>query len=227
MKLGDYSIIGHVYQNCVEAEVFSKVLIAVDDQQMLEHCSSFCDNVIMTGKDHQSGTDRVFEAYQSYGMNADYIVNVQADEPFLTSEHIKELVNSHKSTTSDVMTAMSRIEDINELFSPSCVKIVLGHQHRALYFSRSPIPFLRDIPKEEWIQHHAFMKHIGVYSYTDASLRAFVNSPVSTLEMKEKLEQLRLLEQGLSYSCIQLNYDGFGIDTIEDYNKAIERINRE
>jgi 3-deoxy-manno-octulosonate cytidylyltransferase (CMP-KDO synthetase) len=71
------------------------------------------------------------------------------------------------------------------------------------------------------------MKHIGVYSYTDASLRAFVNSPVSSLEMKEKLEQLRLLEQGLSYSCIQLNYDGFGIDTIEDYNKAIERINRE
>jgi len=113
MKLGDYSIIEHVYQNCVEAEVFSKVLIAIDDQQMLEHCISFCDNVIMTGKDHQSGTDRVFEAYQSYGMNADYIVNVQADEPFLTSEHIKELVNSHKSTTSDVMTAMSRIEDIN------------------------------------------------------------------------------------------------------------------
>jgi len=125
------------------------------------------------------------------------------------------------------MTAMTKIDNMEELFSPSCVKIVLGQHNRALYFSRSPIPFLRDIPKDEWIQHHDFMKHIGVYSYTESSLQAFVNTSPSRLEITEKLEQLRLLEQGHSYTCIELNYDGFGIDTIEDYQKAIERITRE
>jgi 3-deoxy-manno-octulosonate cytidylyltransferase (CMP-KDO synthetase) len=227
MSLGDFSIVEHVYRNCVRANVFTKVLIAVDDHQMLEHCAAFCDDVIMTRKDHQSGTDRIYEAYQQSGIRADYIVNVQADEPFLNSELISILVQSHSITECDVMTAMTKIDNMEELFSPSCVKIVLGQHNRALYFSRLPIPFLRDIPKDEWIQHHDFMKHIGVYSYTESSLQAFVNTSPSRLEITEKLEQLRLLEQGHSYTCIELNYDGFGIDTIEDYQKAIERITRE
>jgi 3-deoxy-manno-octulosonate cytidylyltransferase (CMP-KDO synthetase) len=211
----------------VKANVFTKVLIAVDDHHMLEHCAAFCDDVIMTRKDHQSGTDRIYEAYQQSGIKADFIVNVQADEPFLNKELIATLVKSHSITECDVMTAMTKIDNMEELFSPSCVKVVLGQHNRALYFSRSPIPFIRDIPMDEWIQHHDFMMHIGVYSYTENSLQAFVNSTPSTLEMTEKLEQLRLLEQGHSYTCIELNYDGFGIDTIEDYQKAIERINRE
>ena len=227
MTLGECSIIEHVYRNCVRANVFTTVLIAVDDNLMLEHCATFCDDVIMTRNDHQSGTDRIYEAYQQSGIKADYIVNVQADEPFLSSELIAILVQSHTVTGCDVMTAMTKIVDIDELFSPSCVKVVLGEHNRALYFSRSPIPFIRDIPKDEWIQQHDFMKHIGVYSYTEASLQSFVNTTFSTLEMTEKLEQLRLLEQGHSYTCIELNYDGFGIDTLEDYQKAIERITRE
>jgi 3-deoxy-manno-octulosonate cytidylyltransferase (CMP-KDO synthetase) len=227
MSLGDFSIIEHVYRNCVKANVFTKVLIAVDDHNMLEHCAAFCDDVIMTRKDHQSGTDRIYEAYQQSGIKADFIVNVQADEPFLNKELIATLVKSHSITECDVMTAMTKIDNMEELFSPSCVKVVLGQHNRALYFSRSPIPFIRDIPMDEWIQHHDFMMHIGVYSYTENSLQSFVNSTPSTLEMTEKLEQLRLLEQGHSYTCIELNYDGFGIDTIEDYQKAIERINRE
>lgn len=227
MPLGDYSIIEHVYRNCVRANVFTKVLIAVDDILMHEHCITFSDDVIMTRNDHQSGTDRIYEAYQQSGIRADFIVNVQADEPFLNSEFIATLVQSHAVSGCDVMTAMTKIDDIDELFSPSCVKIILGPHNRALYFSRSPIPFIRDIPKDEWIQHHDFMKHIGVYSYTEASLQSFVNTTSSMLEMTEKLEQLRLLEQGHSYTCIELNYDGFGIDTLEDYHKAIERITRE
>jgi 3-deoxy-manno-octulosonate cytidylyltransferase (CMP-KDO synthetase) len=227
MTLGEYSIIEHVYRNCVEANVFTKVLIAVDDNQMHEHCAIFCDDIIMTKNDHQSGTDRIYEAYRQSGIKADYIVNVQADEPFLNSELIAILVQSHAIAGCDVMTAITKIVDMDELFSTSCVKVVLGQHNRAIYFSRSPIPFIRDIPMDEWIQHHDFMKHIGVYSYTESSLQAFVNSTPSTLEMTEKLEQLRLLEQGHSYTCIELNYDGFGIDTIEDYQKAIERITRE
>lgn len=224
MSLGDFSIIEHVYRNCIKADIFTKVFIAVDDELMLDHCAAFCDDVIMTRKDHQSGTDRVFEAYQQSGITADYIVNVQADEPFLNSELIASLVKSHAIAGCDVMTAMTKIDNMEELLSPSCVKIVLGQHNRALYFSRSPIPFFRDLPKDEWIQHHDFMKHIGVYSYTESSLQAFVNTSPSRLETTEKLEQLRLLEQGHSYTCIELNYDGFGIDTIEDYQKAIERI---
>lgn len=227
LKLGEYSIIEHVYRNCVNAKVFSAVLIAVDDNQMREHCATFCDDIIMTKNEHQSGTDRIYEAYQQSGIKADYIVNVQADEPFLNAELIATLVQSHSIAGCDVMTAMTKIVDMDELVSPSCVKVVHGQQNRALYFSRSPIPFIRDIPMDEWIQHHDYMKHIGVYSYTESSLQAFVNSTPSTLEMTEKLEQLRLMEQGHSYTCIELSYDGFGIDTIEDYHKAIERITRE
>ena len=94
MTLGEYSIIEHVYRNCVESNVFTKVLIAVDDNHMLEHCATFCDDIIMTKNDHQSGTDRIYEAYQQSGIKADYIVNVQADEPFLNAELIATLVQS-------------------------------------------------------------------------------------------------------------------------------------
>jgi len=205
MSLGDFSIVEHVYRNCVRANVFTKVLIAVDDHQMFEHCAAFCDDVIMTRKGHQSGTDRIYEAYQQSGIRADYIINVQADEPFLNSEHIAILVQSHSITECDVMTAMTKIDNMEELFSPSCVKIVLGQHNRALYFSRSPIPFLRDIPKDEWIQHHDFMKHIGVYSYTELTVQ----------QDPENLQQLDLSQRNLDSSmwiqvrCIeQLHYLG-------------------
>jgi len=227
MQMGTSSIIEHVYRNCVNAGVFSTIIIAVDDIIMFDHCKRFCDQVIMTRTEHSSGTDRIFEAYSISKVKADYIVNVQADEPFLEGVHIAQLVHEHVNTTCDVMTAMSRIYDADELHSPSCVKVVVGNNHRALYFSRSPIPFIRDIPMNEWLNHHAFMKHIGIYSYTESSLQKFIEMPLGTFEQVEKLEQLRLLEEGLVYSCIELQYDGFGIDTLEDYHKALERLNRE
>jgi len=227
MQLGESSIIEHVYHNCVKANVFSDILIAVDEIELYEHCTVFCDRVIKTNMEHGSGTDRIYEAYISSKIQADYIVNVQADEPFLDAQHIAQLVLEHQSIPCDVMTAMTRIYESEELHASSCVKVVVGSNQRALYFSRSPIPCVRDYPSDEWVHYHDYMKHIGIYSYTEASLKKFVESPIGRLEQVEQLEQLRLLEQGFTYSCIELHYDGFGIDTIDDYNKALERMNRE
>ena len=225
MRLGEKSIIEHVHENCRNANTFSDILIAVDDERLFDHCRTFSDSVIMTSNEHQSGTDRIHEAYLQSGLQADFIVNVQADEPFLTSQHIVNIVEAHKTSDCDVMTAMTHIQDFEELYASSCVKVVTGADGNALYFSRAAIPFMRDFPMEEWLDHHKYMKHIGVYSYTQKSLNAFVQIPPGRLEQIEKLEQLRLLEKGYSYSCIELEYDGFGIDTMEDYQKAIQRFN--
>ena len=225
MQLGEKSIIEHVYSHCQNADVFSDILIAVDDKRLFEHCRTFSDSVIMTSNEHQSGTDRIHEAYLQSGLQADFIVNVQADEPFLSSQHIVNIVKAHHTSQCDVMTAMTRIQDIEELYASSCVKVVTGSDGKALYFSRAIIPFMRDLPMEEWLNHHTYMKHIGVYSYTQNSLNTFVQIPPGRLEQIEKLEQLRLLEKGYSYSCIELEYDGFGIDTPEDYQKAKQRFN--
>jgi 3-deoxy-manno-octulosonate cytidylyltransferase (CMP-KDO synthetase) len=227
MQLGEKSIIEHVFDNCMKAEIFSDILIAVEDEKMLKHCSRFTTKIVMTSKDHISGTDRIHEAYVHSTIAADYIVNVQADEPFLYGNHIKRIVQAHVDTDCDVMTAVAPITDIEELISPSCVKVAMGNENRALYFSRSPIPFVRDAAQKDWLNHHIFMKHIGIYSYTSQSLHEFVNSSPGKLERMEYLEQLRLLEQGYRYSCTELEYDGFGIDTMEDYNRALERITRD
>lgn len=223
LQLGDKSIIEHVYDHCRNAEVFSEIVIAVDDERMFSHCRQFTESIVMTSKDHPSGTDRIHEAYTRCGLDADFIVNVQADEPFLSSQHIGSIVRAHQKSQSDVMTAMTPIRDYAELNASSCVKIITGIDGKALYFSRSVIPFMRDVPMEHWLEHYAYMKHIGIYSYTESSLNAFVQLSPSRLELIEKLEQLRLLEHGYSYNCIELDYDGFGIDTMEDYHKALKR----
>lgn len=120
------------------------------------------------------------------------------------------------------MTAMTPIHDYEELIAPSCVKVITESNGNVIYFSRAVIPFMRDVSNEYWLNHHTYMKHIGLYSYTEHSLKAFVRTSPSRLELIEKLEQLRLLENGHSYSCIELEYDGFGIDTMEDYQRALQ-----
>lgn len=222
LNLGECSIIEHVYRHCIEAAVFTHVLIAVDDELLFNHCRTFCPYVIMTSKHHSSGTDRIYEAYLLSGLTAEYIVNVQADEPMLGSEHIASIVQAHDRSTVNVMTARSRISDSTELCSPSCVKVVIDDQEKALYFTRSIIPFVRDEEQDTWIDHHVFWKHVGIYSYTLESLQTFISLEKSSLEQAEQLEQLRLLNHGYSYGCTEIVYSGFGIDTIEDYVKAQE-----
>ncbi|MFM7544530.1 MAG: 3-deoxy-manno-octulosonate cytidylyltransferase [Ignavibacteria bacterium] len=221
MPLGDKSILHHVYSNCKKVSLFSDVIIATDSDDIVEHCALFGAKVIMTGDHHASGTDRVYEAYTKNQVIADLIVNVQADEPFLCSEHIESIIHSHIKNDVDVCTGVTFFKDSDEMLSSGSVKVVTDQHDIAMYFSRSPIPFFRD---ELEFNLKAYKKHIGIYSYKEHTLKYFTELKESNYESIEKLEQLRLMEKGKRFLCVPIEYDGFGIDTMHDYQRALQRI---
>lgn len=222
LQLGDCTIIEQVYRNCKQVASFSNVMIATDSVDLKVICEGFGAQVIMTSHEHVSGTDRIHEAYMQCGQVADLIVNVQADEPFLLPEHLQNIIDHHISSKADVCTGMSVITDEEEIGSPNTVKVITDIDNNALYFSRSTIPYYRDSNQI----NRRYMKHIGVYSYRAQTLKYFTELPEGRLESIEKLEQLRLLERGATYACVELDYDGFGIDTLTDYEKALKRVNK-
>ena len=223
LPLGEKSILQHVYDNCKNVPQFSDVIIATDSQEIATHCNIFGAKVIMTQSNHESGTDRIYEAFLKNGVDADVVVNVQADEPFLTSSHIQSIVKGHIQSTYDVCTGICTITDESEYTSQSVVKVVIDNYDCAMYFSRAPIPMHRD---SDFSTSTIIYKHIGVYSYKLDVLQYFTELPQSTYESIEKLEQLRLLEKGKKYLCIKLDYDGFGIDTPDDYQQALNRLHK-
>ena len=223
MPLGDKSILQHVYTNCVDVSCFTDVIIATDSQEIIDHCALFGAKTIMTACHHTSGTDRIHEAYISNAEPADIIVNVQGDEPFLVSKHIETIISSHKYIDVDVCTGVTNFTELEELQSSASVKVVTDENDIAMYFSRAPIPFFRD---DDNFNLHIFKKHIGIYSYKEDTLRCFTEFNESTYESIEKLEQLRLMEKGKRYLCVPLEYDGFGIDTMQDYQRALQRLQK-
>lgn len=221
MPLGDKSILHHVYENCMRVPSFSDVIIATDSHDIEQHCDLFGAKVIMTGGHHTSGTDRIYEAYTKQSVPADMIVNVQADEPFLLYDHIETIISSHKINDVDICTGITTFSNIEEIESSSSVKVVTDEHDIAMYFSRAPIPFYRDNSEYNF---KTYKKHIGIYSYRENILKYFTELKESKYESIEKLEQLRLIEKGIQYLCVSLDYDGFGIDTMQDYERALQRL---
>lgn len=221
MPLGDTSVLHLVYSNCKKVAAFSDVIIATDSNDIKEHCRLFDANVIMTGNNHTSGTDRVYEAYSKSKVSSDLIVNVQADEPFLKKDHIETIIQNHINNDVDVCTGVTHFSDSEELLSTASVKVVTDEHDIAMYFSRSPIPNFRDSHE---CNLQVYKKHIGIYSYKEEILKYFTELKESRYESIEKLEQLRLMEKGKRYLCVPIDYDGFGIDTMHDYQRALQRI---
>ncbi len=167
----------------------------------------------MTSPSHQSGTDRIAEACEIYAINFDVVINIQGDEPFITTEALRELLdifNDNKVQVGSLMHQLS--EDID---NPNNVKVVTGKDGNALYFSRSAIPYNRDNAEEV-----KYYKHVGVYAFRKEALFQFVKLSPSKLEMIEKLEQLRLLENNIKIKMVETEYKGIGIDTPEDLEQA-------
>ena len=179
----------------------------------------------MTDEKHQSGTDRIAEAISD--IDCDIIINVQGDEPFIEPSLIDKLANSFKNSDTIMSSAMHKISKVEELKSPNVVKVTIDKNSNALYFSRSIIPHHRD----EWetlLNHHIdipvplkFYRHLGVYGYTKDFLIKYSQMEQSYLERLEKLEQLRVLENGYKIKMIETNYNSIGIDTQEDYKMAL------
>ena len=219
--LGDRTVLQRVWEQVHQCELIDKVVIATESVEIQNLAQEFGAEVIMTSEDHQSGTDRIYEAYTQLHSHYDYIINIQADEPFITSDMIQLVIEKHQQSKADIATPITRIHESEELFANSNIKVVIDANYNAMYFSRSVIPYYRDLEMSSWVEHGTYWKHIGLYSYTESALQAFVNHTPGQLELIEKLEQLRLLEQGFTYHCIEVNpLNGPGIDTPEDLIKA-------
>lgn len=214
--INNRSMIRTVYENITDSKFLDDIIIATDDARIESECKKHNMQYVMTEPELPSGTDRIYQAVERSGINADIIVNVQGDEPLLKSGLIDDLIEKFIKTDADVGTSIKKIDSYDELFNPSVVKVVIDNNNYALYFSRSTIPFLRDIDKNNWLEHQVFYKHIGIYAYRYDALKKFVSLEQSTLEKTEKLEQLRLMQNGLKYFCCLTEDKLIGVDHPED-----------
>jgi 3-deoxy-manno-octulosonate cytidylyltransferase (CMP-KDO synthetase) len=212
-RIGEKTIIRMVYENAVAMHLFDEVLVVTDSDEIMNEILSVGGSVKKSTKDHQSGSDRIAEAIAS--MDADVVVNIQGDEPFIEKEPLEDLLMCFEDPTVTVASIMKRFGEGDEPENPNQVKVVCNKNNDALYFSRSPIPFKRnrsaDLP---------YFKHVGVYAYRKEALLNFTLWPVGALEQTEMLEQLRYLENGVAIRMIETKTSSIGIDTPEDLERA-------
>lgn len=226
-------VIQHVYEQAVCARLVDAVLVATDDRRIYDTVQSFGGKAVMTQGSHESGTDRIAEAVRD--LECEFVINVQGDEPFIRPDMIDDVVNLlYNDDRVSISTLAKKVTDINEIFSPHVVKVVTDDEGFALYFSRAPIPYHRDVFAELRVmstelqaaqtntRNLEFYKHIGIYGYRKDALIKFASLKQGRLEKIEKLEQLRALNAGMKIKVKETEFDTFGIDTIEDLRKAEE-----
>ncbi len=213
-------IIEHVYENACKSQAES-VLIATDDERIAEAAKKFNAEVCMTNGDHQSGSDRISEAVQLKNWpNDEVIVNLQGDEPQMPADNIKQVAELlMRNNSAAIATLCYRINSIQEYKDPNIVKVAKTSKGRALYFSRSPMPFINDVDVKLLKENQVF-RHVGIYAYRVQYLKQFTNMPPSPLEKIEKLEQLRALENGDEIAIdVCKQHPGIGVDTMDDYHQ--------
>lgn len=220
--LNGKTLIQRVWEAAVQAPSLAKVYVATDDARIIEECTRIGAAWVLTPSELPSGTDRVEYAARFVGHGADYVLNIQGDEPLLRPELLGNLVHALAHSTADVATPIIRITSLEELLNPTVAKVTLRNDRSALYFSRSVIPFVRGIPQAEWLNEHTFWKHIGIYAYRAHALRQFAELEPHTLENAESLEQLRLLAAGATFRCVETTHELVAVDTPDD----AERIRR-
>lgn len=219
--LGGKTMIQRVYEQV--SGVLDDAVVATDDERIYDAVKSFGGKVEMTSTEHRSGTDRCWEAYCKQGGEFDVVVNVQGDEPFIQAAQLEALKACFEDPKTDIATLVKPFapsDGLAALENPNSPKVVLDRESRALYFSRSVIPYLRNVSREEWLNHHTFYKHIGIYAFRREVLQAVTSLPQSTLEKMESLEQLRWLENGYQIGVGVTQIETIGIDTPEDLAKA-------
>ena len=225
LDLKGKTVIQRVYEQCLKVKNVDEVYIATDSLEIKEVCETFTNQVIITKSTHQSGTDRIGEAISSIA--CDIVINVQGDEPFIEPSLIEALVNSFSNSDISMTSAMSKINNVKDLQNPNVVKVVTDLHNNALFFSRSLLPFPRDVKEisiaKEVLEKYQFFRHIGIYGYRKDFLLKFVNMEQSYLEKIEKLEQLRALENGFKIKMIETDSSLMGIDTREDYEEALKK----
>ena len=215
-KLGDKTIIRHTYENTKATLLFDEVIVVTDSDIIFDEITHYGGYAIMSKQNHESGSDRIAEAIMD--IDAEIVVNVQGDEPFVQKNILAGLLNLFEDNPTEnvqVASLMYQISEPEDIDNPNHVKVVVDGNHNALYFSRSVIPFNRDkntIP--------VYYKHVGIYAFKKEALIQFTKMPKSTLESIEKLEQLRYLEAGIKIKMAVIDECPISIDTPEDFEKA-------
>jgi 3-deoxy-manno-octulosonate cytidylyltransferase (CMP-KDO synthetase) len=219
--IGGKPLIQHTYESASKSKLIKKIIIAVDDEKVEKVCSGFGAEVVLTPKNCETGSDRIAHVAKTID-EAKIIVNIQGDEPFISGKMNDQAIEPLLFDKSvNVATLVKRIENIKELNSPDVVKVVFDYNNYAMYFSRAVIPFLRDAASREIaIEKTEFYKHIGLYVFSRELLLKFTSMNPTDLEKTEKLEQLRLLENGYKIKVVVTDIESIGVDTQKDLKRA-------
>ena len=214
-------MIQRVYEQAKKATALQHVVVATDDQRIADVVMEFGGDVVMTSTDHPSGTDRCLEALKQQEMDFDVVLNIQGDEPFISPGQIDLILSCFHAENTEIATLVKLIDEDEELWNPNKPKVIMDDDDFAVLFSRQCIPYLRDSPKENWLEDFNFYKHIGMYAYRSDILKEITELKPSRLERAEGLEQLRWIESGYRIKTAITDEEAFSVDTPED----LERFN--
>lgn len=215
-------VIQHVYEQV--KKVLPEAWVATDDERILNAVKQFGGKAVMTRADHKSGTDRIEEAAEKIGTDADIIINIQGDEPFIQPSQIETICRQFDDASTQIATLGKPFTSMEAVENTNSPKIVIDNNGFALYFSRSVIPFVRGIDQTQWLDHYPYIKHLGIYAYRRKVLQEITKLPQSSLEKAESLEQLRWLQNGYRIRVGITNVETVGIDTPDDLKRAEEFI---
>lgn len=222
-KICGRTMIERVYARVADALGENSLAVATDDKRIADAVSAFGGVAVMTSTKHRSGTDRCREAYLSLGSNADVVINIQGDEPFIATSQIEALKGCFDDPDVEIATLARRFDPslgFDALFDPNTPKVTMDSQMNALYFSRSIIPYVRGVEWKEWLDKAVFHTHVGLYGYKASTLAKLTALPQSPLELAESLEQLRWLQAGYKIRVAITDKPTIGIDTPADLEAA-------
>ena len=216
--LGGKTVIQRVYEQV--SKVLDEAYVATDDERIFVAVEAFGGKAVMTRADHKSGTDRIQETVEKIGSDADVIINVQGDEPFIQPSQIETLMHLFDNPETQIGTLGKPFDSMEGVENPNSPKIITDNRGFALYFSRSIIPYIRGKERNEWFNEYPFLKHLGIYAYRREVLAEVTKLPQSSLEKAESLEQLRWLQNGYRIRVGLTDVETVGIDTPEDLQRA-------
>jgi 3-deoxy-manno-octulosonate cytidylyltransferase (CMP-KDO synthetase) len=215
------SMIQRVYEQSQKSKSLERVIVATDDERIQQAVLSFGGEVCMTSQNHPSGTDRCAEVLEKLNLNCEAIVNIQGDEPFIDPAQIDLLCSCFNDPATELATLIKEVKTNEVLFNANSPKVIIDERDFAIYFSRHPIPYLRNVEQENWLAKHRFYQHIGIYGYRADALKKITVLKPSKLELAESLEQLRWVENGFKIKTAVTTLETIAIDTAADLERVL------
>lgn len=215
------SMIQRVYEGSAKSDAIEKVVVATDDDRIFNHVKEFGGEVQMTSESHRSGTDRCGEIIETLN-DFDVVINIQGDEPLVDSRQLEQIISLFDDPSTQIATLAIRTDDMEEIFNPNRIKVVLDKDSNGIYFSRNPIPFCQNEEMEDWATKNDYLRHIGIYAYRSSVLKELVKLEPTILEKVESLEQLRWIYHGFKIKVGITEIETPNIDTPEDVKEVLK-----